>query len=71
MGKKEKVEALWNRLGQYKATAEQHMFPLLIMLDMKLVPAYNDLKKNWNEEHADIFIRSMENIVFKKLGIEL
>lgn len=71
MDKKEKVEALWNRLEQYKATAEQHTFPLLLMIDMKLVPAYNDLKKNWNEEHADIFIRSMENIVFKKLGIEL
>lgn len=68
MEKKEKVEALWNKFGQYKETAEQHEFPFLLMLDARLTFAYNDLKNDWNEEHADIFIRSMENVI-KTFGI--
>lgn len=68
MEKKEKVEALWNKFEQYKETAEQHEFLFLLMLDTRLALAYNDLKNNWNEEHADIFIRSMENVI-KTFGI--
>lgn len=68
MEKKEKVEALWNKFEQYKETAEQHEFLFLLMLDKRLTLAYNDLKNNWNEDHADIFIRSMENVI-KTFGI--
>jgi hypothetical protein len=68
MEKKEKVEALWSKFEQYKETAEQHEFLFLLMLDKRLTLAYNDLKNNWNEEHADIFIRTMENVI-KTFGI--
>ena len=70
MNKKEEVEALWKKYNDYKETAEQHMFVQLMMFDRVLVPAYNDLVKNWNDEHADIFIRGIKNKVFPALGIE-
>lgn len=70
MDKKQFVEELWNKYEQFKETAEQYQFPLLVLYDSKLMPAYRDLQENWNEEHADIFIRGMQNIVFKNLGIE-
>ena len=66
---KEQVEELWKKYNSFKETAEQHDFVKLIMFDMKLIPAYNDLKKNWNEDHAQKFINGM-NIVFNKLGIK-
>ena len=40
------------------------------MFDSKLIPAYNDLQKNWNEDHAQKFINGMKNVVFKQFGIE-
>lgn len=69
MTKKEEVEQLWDKYNSYKETAEQHMFQYLIIFDVALIPAYNDLKENWDDEHADKFIKGMEQIVFPKLGI--
>ena len=64
------VKELWSKLEEYKENAEQHEFVKLMMLDSQLVPAYNDLINNYNEEHADIFIRVMENKIFPMLGIK-
>ena len=33
------------------------------MYDSKLIPAYNDLHENYNDEHADIFIRGMKKVL--------
>jgi len=66
---KEQIEEMWKKYNSFKETAEQHDFVKLIMFDAKLIPAYNDLKKNWNEDHAKKFINGM-NIVFNKLGIK-
>ena len=66
---KEEVEELWRRYNQFKETAEQHDFVKLIMFDAKLIPAYNDLQKNWSDDHAQKFINGM-HIVFDKLGIK-
>lgn len=68
--KREKVDKLWEKYESYKDTAEQHEFPLLVMFDSLLVPAYKDLNENWNEQHADSFIRGMLTHVFPTLGIE-
>lgn len=70
MTKKEEVELLWEKYNSYKETAEQHMFQYLIIFDVALTPAYNDLRQNWDEVHADKFINGMRSIVFPKLGIE-
>ena len=66
---KEKVEEMWAKYNAFKETSEQHDFVKLIMFDMRLVPAYNDLQKNWDNNHAQTFINGM-NIVFNKLGIK-
>lgn len=71
MTNKEEVELLWSKLNAYKETAEQHMFPVIAGFDLFLIPAYNDLQKNWSDKHAEIFIRSLKAVVFPKLGIEL
>ena len=65
----EKVEYLWKKFDEYKDRAEQHEFVRLFMLDVKLVPAYKDLKANYDEEHAEIFIRVMKQVL-KSLGVE-
>jgi hypothetical protein len=65
---KEKVEEAWKKYNDYKETAEQHMFPKLVIFDRMLEPAYKDLQEKWSDVHAQIFLNGM-NIVFKKLGI--
>ncbi len=67
---KEKVEEVWKKYNDFKENAEQHMFVQLVMYDRMLIPAYNDLQKNWSDEHAEKFINGMTKVVFKKLGIK-
>lgn len=67
---RKQVEEVWKKYNDFKETAEQHDFVKLIMFDSKLIPAYNDLQKNWNEGHAQKFINGMKNVVFKQFGIE-
>lgn len=66
---KEKIEELWNKYNEFKITAEQHLFPIILSYDMLLEPKYKDLQENWTDEHAEIFIKGLD-IVFNKLGIE-
>lgn len=66
---RKQVEEVWKKYNDFKETAEQHDFVKLVMLDSKLIPAYNDLQKNWNEDHAQKFINGMKNVVFKQFGI--
>lgn len=65
----ERCKSMWEQLNKFKDSAEQAQFPFLLMMDVQLVPAYEDLEKNWNEEHAEIFIKAMKQ-VFQKLGIK-
>lgn len=67
MDKKEQVKNLYNRFINYTKTAEQHEFTALILMEARISAGYKDLMKNWNENHADIYIRSVGNI-FKRLG---
>lgn len=61
--KMQAVEKLWKAFENYKEHAEQHEFIRLAMYDSKLIPAYNDLHENYNDEHADIFIRGMKKVL--------
>ena len=70
MNKKEQVEALYSKFRQYTETAEQHEFPYLLQYDMIISMGYRDLQENWNEEHADSFIRRVTKSL-KQLGIEV
>ena len=67
--KMQTVEKLWNAFEKYKENAEQHEFIRLAMYDSKLLPAYNDLHENYNDEHADIFIRGMKKVLLS-FGID-
>jgi len=65
----DEVNRYWNAFERYKETAEQHEFRLLMALDIRLMPAYIDLKKNYTEEHAKLFIKAMQKVC-ARLGIE-
>jgi hypothetical protein len=67
---KEEVDKLWKQYNDYKEIAEQYQFVQIFIFDKTLIPAYKDLKDNWSVEHAKIFIKSLKNIIFPKLGIE-
>ena len=64
----EEVNRYWNAFAKYKETAGQHEFLQLFMLDTKLIPMYNDLKQNYTEEHAAIFIRVMKKVLKSLYG---
>lgn len=65
----EEIKRMWDAYEKYKETAEQHEFVRLFMMDARLVPAYNDLQKNYTEEHAEIFKRVMKKVL-GSLGIK-
>lgn len=62
------IEILWKKYNDYKETAGQHEFLRLFMLDSKLIPLYNDLQENYDKEHANLFIKIM-NEVLGSLGL--
>jgi mannosyltransferase OCH1-like enzyme len=55
----EHVEEAWNNFLKYTETAEQHEFPQLIMIHVKGEPLFKDLHDNWDENHAELFMRFM------------
>lgn len=65
----EKIDEAWANFDKFKETAEQHDFPTILMLDLRLKPYYDDLHKNWNEHHAEMFMRAMQKIG-KHLGFK-
>lgn len=67
---REQVNEIWEKYNSFKETAEQHDFVKLLMFDSKLIPAYNDLQNNWDDDHAKKFINGMKNVVFKQFGIK-
>ena len=67
---REQVNEVWEKYNSFKETAEQHDFVKLLMFDSKLIPAYNDLQNNWDDDHAQKFINVMKNVVFKQFGIK-
>lgn len=63
----ELVKDAWARFNDIKNTAEQYMFPHILFWDIKLTPLYNDLIKNWDEHHAEVFLKGMD-VMFQSLG---
>ena len=53
---KEDVKLLWEEFGRIKDIAEQHDFPVLLAIDIKYTPFYNDLMNNWDDYHAQLFV---------------
>ena len=70
MTKQEQVENLYNQFMDYTKTAEQHQFPYLFQCEMMINAGYEDLQRNWNDSHADTFIRSVAKLLVK-LGNEV
>ena len=58
----EDVDKSWEKFEKIKETAEQHAFPLIFIWDMKMTPLYNDLHINWDEHHAEVFLRGMHKM---------
>lgn len=65
----EDVEKAWAEFDRLKEYAEQHMFVDILFWDIRLKPYYKDLKENWNEEHARIFMKGMK-VMFEHFGIK-
>lgn len=65
----EDVDKVWDQFVKYTEEAEQYQFPSLALIQSTAEPLYNDLHKNWNEEHAAVFILGMNALFKKYLGI--
>lgn len=63
------VKAAWDKFVKYTETAEQHEFAMLAMFQFKMEPLYNDLMKNWDDHHAELFMRGM-TMILDRLGIK-
>lgn len=64
------IDGLWTLWTDYKDMAEQHDFVAILMVDRKLIPLYEDLHKNWDPKHAEIFASMMREQVFPYFGIK-
>ena len=58
----------WKALEEYKEVAEQHEFPKLLVADMRILPAWKDLKERPDKTHARIFIRVMAKFLKEVCG---
>lgn len=58
----ETVEKAWANFDKFKETAEQHDFPRILMIDLRFKPFYDDLHKNWDEHHAEVFMNGMKQV---------
>lgn len=59
----EKVRDIWNRFEKTKERVEQCDFARILMADLQYGPLYNDLMKNYDEYHAQMFIYGLTKIV--------
>ena len=62
------VKNAWAKFINYTMTAEQHEFITLAMYQYKLGPLYEDLLVNWDEQHAELFMKGV-NFAFRNLGV--
>ena len=65
----ENVKDAWSKFVKYTETAEQHEFVMLAAFQFKMEPLYKDLIENWDDHHAELFMKGM-TIMFEKLGIK-
>ena len=65
----EEVVAAWEKFVRYTETAEQHEFVMLAVYQSKMEPLYKDLLNNWDDRHAELFMKGM-GFIFRNLGIE-
>ena len=63
------VKEAWSKFVKYTETAEQHEFVMLAMFQFKMEPLYKDLIENWDDHHAELFMKGM-NIMLETLGIK-
>ena len=61
----EEVKRLYKEYEQAKEGAEQYMFPFIAMFDGIIQFEYNDLKKNFDEEHKKLFIKNVKFMLTK------
>ena len=62
----EEVESYWQNYCQAKERAEQHSFPIILMIDHILCDEYEDLKENFSEEKKQLFIKNV-NFMLNKI----
>lgn len=61
----EEVERLYKKYEHAKEGAEQYMFPFIALFDNIIQFEYNDLKKNFDEEHKKLFIKNVKIMLTK------
>lgn len=64
----EQIQEAWKRFDDLKNTAEQYMFAKLAFWDFKLTPLYKDLCENWDDHHAEVFLKGMD-VMFQSFGL--
>ena len=53
----ELIEEKKRKWDEYKEHAEQHEFIKIIAIDLWIERMYEDIKMNWDEEHAKILMQ--------------
>jgi hypothetical protein len=67
----EMIDGYYNRWKNFLSTnnSEQHDFKLITMNDLMITAFYNDLKKNWNLDHAQKFRNAFEDTIIPRFSI--
>lgn len=57
------VEQAFERFKKATDRAGQHTFFALFIIHTRLKAMYDDLHKNWDVEHAKLFLKHIENVI--------
>lgn len=64
------IDGYYNRWKNFLNTnnAEQHDFKVITLNDILISAFYNDLKKNWDLNHAQKFVNAFENVIIPRFN---
>ena len=56
----EDIDKAWTEFHERADRAEQYQFVHIALLHAKLKPFFDDLHENWNNHHANVFMRGID-----------
>ena len=62
----EDIDKAWTRFLERADRAEQYQFPLIAAWHIRLKPFFDDLHKNWDNHHGNVFLRGL-NTAYRSL----
>jgi hypothetical protein len=63
----EEIDKAWATFLERADRAEQYQFARIAYIQRRLEPLFNDLHKNWDNHHANVFLKGID-AAYRTLG---